>query len=142
MAILVVVWVCTVFFELKVYIKVRQDYLTSAEHRLRASATTVLVSSVPKKWLSEEALIGLFDVFTGGVRNIWLNRDLTKLLEKISLRNSVHARLESAETDLIKAAKRAQLKQRDAEERKMRKKQHLKALTKEERAAREAQEDA
>ncbi|POR35219.1 Uncharacterized protein RSN1 [Tolypocladium paradoxum] len=143
MAILVVIWVCAVFFfELRVYIKVRQDYLTSAEYRLRASATTVLVNSIPQKWLSEEALMGLFDVFPGGVRNIWLNRDLTKLLDKISLRDNVHSMLESAETDLIKAAKKAQLKQRDADEKKKRKKQNLKLLTKEERAARDAQEDA
>ncbi|PHH65898.1 hypothetical protein CDD81_1267 [Ophiocordyceps australis] len=142
MAILVVCWVCTVFFfELRVYIKVRQDHLTSAEHRLRASATTVLVNSIPKKWLSEEALMGLFDVFPGGVRNIWLNRDLTTLLDKISIRRSVHSRLESAETDLIKAAKKAQLKQKAAEEKKWRKQQKLKALTKEEIAARNAAQD-
>ncbi|KAG5918597.1 hypothetical protein E4U61_001614 [Claviceps capensis] len=143
MAILVIIWVCTVFFlELRVYIKIRQDYLTSAEHRLRASATTVLVNSIPKKWLTEEALMGLFDVFPGGVRNIWLNRDLTNLLDKISLRDNVHKQLESAETDLIRAAKKAQLKKRYAEEKKSRRKLHLQALTKEEVAARNAEEDA
>ncbi|EQL03024.1 hypothetical protein OCS_01268 [Ophiocordyceps sinensis CO18] len=142
-AILVIIWVCTVFFfELRVYIKVRQDYLTSAEHRLRASATTVLVSSIPMKWLSEEALVGLFDVFPGGVRNVWLNRDLSKLLDKINLRTKVHAMLESAETDLIRAAKKAQLKRKNADEKEQRKKQKLKAVTKEEKAARKAQEDA
>ncbi|PHH82490.1 hypothetical protein CDD82_5826 [Ophiocordyceps australis] len=142
MAILVVCWVCTVFFfELRVYIKVRQDHLTSAEHRLRASATTVLVNSIPKKWLSEDALMGLFDVFPGGVRNIWLNRDLTTLLDKIAIRRSVYSRLESAETDLIKAAKKAQLKQKTAEEKKWRKQQKLKALTKEEISARNAAQD-
>jgi hypothetical protein len=48
LAIVVVVWVCYVFFaELKVYIRVRQDYLTSPEHRLKASATTVLVGAIP-----------------------------------------------------------------------------------------------
>ncbi|KJZ79819.1 hypothetical protein HIM_00533 [Hirsutella minnesotensis 3608] len=143
MAILVVLWICTVFFfELRVYIKVRQDYLTSAEHRLRASATTVLVSSIPRKWLSVEALEGLFDAFPGGVRNVWLNRDLTKLLDKISLRKKVHAMLESAETDLIKACKKADIKRRDAEEKKERKEHNLKAMSKEEKAARDAQEDA
>lgn len=36
-ALLVIIWVCGVFFaELRVFVKVRQDYLTSAEHRLRA----------------------------------------------------------------------------------------------------------
>ncbi|KAI5463403.1 hypothetical protein BGZ63DRAFT_402716 [Mariannaea sp. PMI_226] len=142
MAILVIIWVCTVFFfELRVYIKVRQDYLTSAEHRLRASATTVLVSSIPAKWLSEEALRGLFDVFPGGIRNIWLNRDLSTLLDKISKRNKIHMKLESAETELIKAAKKAQVKKRNANEKKQRKEMKLGALSKQEKAARDAQED-
>lgn len=80
LAILVIVWVCAVIFsEMRVYIKVRQDWLTSAEHRLRASANTVLVSSIPEKWLSEEALRGLFDVFPGGIRNIWLVRTVRSI---------------------------------------------------------------
>lgn len=142
MAILVIIWVCGVFFfELRVYIKVRQDHLTSAEHRLRASATTVLVSSIPAKWLSEEALRGLFDVFPGGIRNLWLNRDLTELLDKISRRDHMHKKLESAETELIRAAKRAQLKLKEKEEKLRRKKMNLKALTKREKMARDAQED-
>lgn len=77
LALVVIIWVCAVIFsEMRVYIKVRQDWLTSAEHRLRASANTVLVSSIPEKWLSEEALRGLFDVFPGGIRNIWLVRSI------------------------------------------------------------------
>ncbi|PFH59476.1 hypothetical protein XA68_12285 [Ophiocordyceps unilateralis] len=143
LAICVVIWVCTVFFfEMRVYIKVRQDYLTSAEHRLRASATTVLVNAIPDKWLTVDALMGLFDVFPGGVRNVWLNRDLTKLLDKIDQRGRVHSMLESAETDLIKDAKKAQLKQRDSQEKKKRKQQNIKAPSKQERAARNAQHDA
>ncbi|EXL60474.1 hypothetical protein FOCG_03320 [Fusarium oxysporum f. sp. radicis-lycopersici 26381] len=143
MGILVIIWVCWVFFiELKVYIKVRQDYLTSAEHRLRASATTVLVNSIPAKWLSEDALRGLFDVFPGGIRNIWINRDLSPLLDKVKERNEIHAQLESAETDLIKAAKKAQLKQAKAAEKKERKEKKLKALSKQERAERQAEVDA
>ncbi|UKZ73871.1 hypothetical protein TrVFT333_001525 [Trichoderma virens FT-333] len=138
MAILVILWVCgVIFFEMRAYIKVRQDYLTSAEHRLRASATTVLVNSIPSKWLSEDALSGLFDVFPGGIRNIWINRDLTSLLEKVELRKNIHAQLETAETELIRAAKRAQLKKRNAEEKKQRK-----GLSKQEKANRQAEEDA
>lgn len=142
MAILVVIWVCGVFFfELRAFIKVRQDYLTSAEHRLRASATTVLVNSIPKKWASEEALRGLFDVFPGGVRNIWLNRDMSKLLDKVNLRKSIHSQLENAETDLIKAAKRAQLKKQKKEDKKNRRNQNLAAFTRKERAAQNAELD-
>lgn len=112
LALLVIFWVCGVFFaELKVYVKIRQDYLTSAEHRLRASANTVLVSSIPEKWLTEEALRGLFDVFPGGIRNVWLTRDFTALLEKIHQRAYVHKMLEEAESELIRTIKRKQLKQ-------------------------------
>ncbi|PBP28458.1 hypothetical protein BUE80_DR000563 [Diplocarpon rosae] len=112
LAIVVIIWVCGVFFsELRVYIKVRQDYLTSAEHRLRASATTVLVSSIPSKWLTNEALNGLYDVFPGGIRNIWINRNFDELLEKIKLRDKVFLQLEEAETELIRLAKKAQKKQ-------------------------------
>lgn len=143
MGILVVIWVCSVFFfELRVYIKVRQDYLTSAEYRLRASATTVLVNGIPEKWLTEEALRGLFDVFPGGIRNVWINRDMSKLLDKVHERSKVHMKLESAETDLIKAAKKAQLKKAAAEEKAERKKMKLGTITKKERQARDAQKDA
>ncbi|TDZ26221.1 Uncharacterized protein Cob_v000761 [Colletotrichum orbiculare MAFF 240422] len=142
MAILVIIWVCTVFFfELRVYVKVRQDYLTSAEHRLRASATTILVNGIPSKWLTEEALLGLFDVFPGQIRNIWLNRDLGRLLEKIQLREKIHLRLEDAETELIKTAKRKQLKRRKKEEKLSRKAAKMKGPTRQERALQRQRED-
>lgn len=75
MAVSVVVLFCYMFYhELRAYIRLRQAYLTSPQHRLRASATTVLVSSIPRKYLTVEALVRLYDVFPGGVRNVWINR--------------------------------------------------------------------
>ncbi|KAI1817822.1 DUF221-domain-containing protein [Poronia punctata] len=143
LAILVVIWVCGVFFaELRVYIKVRQDWLTTAEHRLRASATTVLVSGIPDKWLSEEALRGLFDVFPGGLRNVWLTRDLTHLLDKIKRRDQIHQQLEGAQTELIRLAKRKQLKQRAEEEKRARKASNSHRPTRDEKLERQRQEDA
>ncbi|KAI1921025.1 hypothetical protein LOZ07_000324 [Ophidiomyces ophidiicola] len=119
LAVIVVVYVCAIFFdELRGYIRLRQAYLTSPQHRLRASATTVLVTSIPEKWLSIEALDNLFDVFPGGVRNIWLNRDLDQLNAKIKLRNDLALSLEAAETELIKKCKKAQLKLAKVEARK------------------------
>ncbi|KAK8091131.1 hypothetical protein PG994_000636 [Apiospora phragmitis] len=111
-------------------------------HRLRASATTVLVSAIPDKWLTEEALLGLFDVFPGGIRNIWLTRDFTALLEKIKKRDKIHKQLEEAQTDLIRMAKKSQLKKREAEEKKARKQNKSKAPTKEQKATRQKEEDA
>ncbi|TAQ87156.1 hypothetical protein B7494_g4529 [Chlorociboria aeruginascens] len=134
LALLVIIWVCGVFFaELKVYIKVRQDYLTSAEHRLRASATTVLVSAIPQKWLTTEALGGLYDVFPGGIRNIWINRNFDELLHKIHERDHVFQKLEAAETELIRKAKKAQRKQAAKDEKEATKRSKLKPLTKQEK---------
>ncbi|KFZ11008.1 hypothetical protein V502_07799 [Pseudogymnoascus sp. VKM F-4520 (FW-2644)] len=123
LAIVVVIWVCYVFFaELRVYIRVRQDYLTSAEHRLRASATTVLVTAIPDKWLTVEALGGLYDVFPGGIRNIWINRNYDALLEKVRRREGIVSMLEAAETSLIRKCNKAQLKQAEKEEKAMQRK--------------------
>ncbi|KAI5868509.1 DUF221-domain-containing protein [Durotheca rogersii] len=142
LAVFVIVWVCGVFFaELRVYIKIRQDWLTTAEHRLRASATTVLVSGIPDKWLSEEALRGLFDVFPGGLRNVWLTRDLTQLLEKITKRDQIHKQLEEALTELIRMAKKQQLKRRERDEKQARKASKSQRPTKEERLERQRRED-
>ena len=117
LAIAVVIYTCFVFFdELRGYIRLRQSYLTSPQHRLRASATTVLVTAIPRKWCTHEALDGLYDVFPGGIRNIWVNRNFDELNEKVKLRNKLARKLESAMTDLIRNAKKAQLDQvkRDA----------------------------
>jgi hypothetical protein len=136
LAIFVIVWVCGVFFaELRVYIKVRQDYLTSAEHRLRASATTVLVSAIPRKWLTREALAGLYDVFPGGIRNIWINRNYDELLDKIHKRDKIFQQLEAAETELVRKAKKIQRKQAEKDAKIEAKKSKLKpkAMTKEEK---------
>ena len=103
LALMLIVWICYVSFdELRNYIRMRQAYLTSPQHRLRASATTVLVSSIPRKWCTVEALDGLYDVFPGGLRNIWINRNFDELSEKIKRRDKLAATLEIAETDLIK----------------------------------------
>ncbi|KAI0542927.1 hypothetical protein GGR58DRAFT_2655 [Xylaria digitata] len=143
LAVLVVIWVCGVIFaELRIYIKVRQDWLTTAEHRLRASATTVLVSGIPDKWLSDEALRGLFDVFPGGIRNVWLTRDLTHLLDKIKKRDEIHNMLEEAQTELIRVAKKKQLEKREKDEKQARKASKSHRPTKGEKLERQKQEDA
>ncbi|OAL33300.1 hypothetical protein AYO20_07462 [Fonsecaea nubica] len=98
-----IVWICYVSFdELRGYIRMRQAYLTSPQHRLRASATTVLVSSIPQKWCNVEALDGLYDVFPGGLRNIWINRNFDELSAKIKRRDKLAKTLEAAETELIR----------------------------------------
>ncbi|KAJ5087869.1 hypothetical protein N7456_011485 [Penicillium angulare] len=122
MAITVISWVGFVFFdELRGYIRLRQAYMTSPQHRLRASATTVLVTAIPPQWLNVEALDNLFDVFPGGIRNIWINRNFDELNEKVKARNKLALKLENAETSLIAKCKEAQLKQLKVESKKNKK---------------------
>lgn len=119
LGVVVVVYTCYIFFdELRGYIRLRQAYLTSPQHRLRASATTVLVSGIPRKWCTFEALDGLYDVFPGGVRNIWINRNYDELNDKVKERDKIARTLEGAETALIQSVKKAYLKQAKAEARK------------------------
>ena len=119
MAVGIIIYCCFIFFdELRGFIRLRQAYLTSPQHRLRASATTVLVTAIPRKWCTAEALEGLYDVFPGGIRNIWINRDYDRLNEKVELRTKLALKLESAETDLIKKAKKANMNKLEKEAKK------------------------
>ena len=111
LAVLLVVYVCFVFWdELRGYIRLRQAYLTSPQHRIKASATTVLVTGIPSKWMTFEALDGLYDVFPGGVRNIWINRNFDGLSVKVQQRDAFALKLENALTALVRKAKIAYLK--------------------------------
>ena len=136
LAVIVVVYTCFVFFdELRGYIRLRQAYLTSPQHRLRASATTVLVTAIPMKWCTFEALNGLYDVFPGGIRNIWINHNFDELNDKVKLRDKLARSLESAETSLIRNAKKAHLKQLKKEAKKSGKNSSSAELSKQETLA-------
>lgn len=100
-----------------------------------------MVSSIPQKWLTEEGLRGLFDVFPGGIRNIWLTRDFSTLLDKIKKRSQIHKQLESAESELIRECKKRQLKKRDKDEKLERKQLKSNKPTKSERIQRRKAED-
>ena len=111
LALVVITYTCFVLFdELRSYIRLRQAYLTSPQHRLRASATTVLVTAIPTKWCTLEALDALYDVYPGGLKNIFINRNFDDLNDKVKWRNRLASALESAETNLIRNAKKANMK--------------------------------
>ncbi|KAH7380403.1 hypothetical protein DE146DRAFT_671358 [Phaeosphaeria sp. MPI-PUGE-AT-0046c] len=101
-AVLVIIWVCFNFYAaLRRFVRLRQTILTMPEHRMRASATTILVQSIPRKWLTVPALDALYDVFPGGIKDIWINRNYDELMEKVNKRTKIARALESAETNLI-----------------------------------------
>jgi hypothetical protein len=102
LAVCVVIWVCYNFYRaLRKFVRLRQTILTLPEHRIRASATTILVQSIPRKWLTVAALDALYDVFPGGIKDIWINRDYDELMEKVNKRTKIARTLEGAETNLI-----------------------------------------
>lgn len=139
LAIIFIGWFCYVVFkELRGYIRVRQAYLTSPQHRIRASATTVLVTGIPRKWLTMEALSGLYDVFPGGIRNIWINRNFDELGDKVNLRNDIAKSLEDAETVLVKLCRKKHLEA----EKKKRQEEGRQQKTKQEKKQDRAEEDA
>jgi len=112
LAVLSILWILyNIYYELRSYIRVRQAYLTSPQHRIRASATTVLVTGIPAKWLTIQALDGLYDVFPGGIRNIWINRNYDEIADKISKRDDMVQSLEEAETNLIRRCRKKHEKQ-------------------------------
>jgi hypothetical protein len=112
LTVLSIFWILyNIYYELRSYIRVRQAYLTSPEHRIRASATTVLVTGIPAKWLTIQALDGLYDVFPGGIRNIWINRNYDAIADKVSKRDDMVQSLEEAETNLIRRCRKRHEKQ-------------------------------
>jgi len=105
MALTVIIFVChTIYAELIEYVSIRQGYLESPQHRLQAFANAILVTDIPKRFLSIPILTRLYGVFPGGVRTIWINRDLSELSEKVLERRRIVRTLEAAETKLIRLA--------------------------------------
>jgi hypothetical protein len=105
LAILVVVWVCFIFYqELNHYIIKRGQYLSSLGHSMKASSRTVLIQDIPDNICNEEALDNIYGDFPGGIRRIWINRDFTKLVNKDKIRRKYEDMLENAETDMLRKA--------------------------------------
>ena len=50
------------------------------------------------------ALTRLYSVFPGGVRAVWINRDLSELSKKVVERRKIIYTLEAAETKLMRSA--------------------------------------
>jgi hypothetical protein len=101
--------------EMSHYIRIRQEYLVSDAHSSTAQACSVLVTGIPPKYLSEVALTRLFDRFPGGVRQVWINRDLKDMPDLYNRRMKACGVLESGETSLLSVAlKRHRKKQKKA----------------------------
>ncbi|KAI9458606.1 hypothetical protein BJY52DRAFT_413437 [Lactarius psammicola] len=107
---LVLTWIFTIWIwwnikhEMAHYVRVRQHYLVSPSHSSTAQACSVLVTGIPPKYLSESALTRLFSHLPGGVRKVWINRDLGDMPDLHNQRLKACQMLESAETSLLNMA--------------------------------------
>lgn len=93
--------------EMSRYVQFRQRYLTRQSHLDLPQSRTVLVTGVPKSFLSSESLNSLTAHLPGGIKRVWISRELKNLPELYNSRLEVVSKLEAAETQLIKTAVKA-----------------------------------
>lgn len=96
----------TIYRELIYYITLRQAYMLSPQYATRISARTVLITTIPEKYVTETALRRVFD----NVKRVWINTDTKELEELVEEREKTSLRLEAAEVKLIKLADAARRK--------------------------------
>ena len=106
-AILAISWILfRIYMEKLNFIDVRQRFLTSPEHRLKASARTILITNIPSEYRSKEALEALYDVFVDNDDRsrltIWVNRDYGALRKLAAQRRKCHLTLEKEELSLLR----------------------------------------
>ncbi|KAI0092654.1 DUF221-domain-containing protein [Irpex rosettiformis] len=117
---LVLAWVFTFWIlyslrrEMKHFVLTRQRWLVDPVNANLAQSNTLLVTGIPQKYLTEAALTDLFNVLPGGVRKVWLNRDLKEMPKLYDRQIKASNKLEVAETKLIKKALKNYTKQTKA----------------------------
>lgn len=111
--ILVYLFTGWIFYNIKIemqeFVFTRQKHLISPVHVKSAQANTLLVTGIPAKYLNKEALHDLFRELPGGVKKIWINRNLKDLPDIYDRRTAAENKLESAETQLMKTAAKLRL---------------------------------
>jgi hypothetical protein len=96
--------------EMTHYVTTRQQYLINPVHAKSVQANTLLVTGIPVRYLTPAALHTLFKDLPGGVKRIWINRNLRELPDVFDRRLAACGKLEGAETKLLAAAAKLQLK--------------------------------
>ena len=119
-AVLAISWTLfRIYCEKLNFIDVRQRYLTSPEHRLKASAKTVLITNIPSEYRSKEALETLYDVFVDNDDhsrlNAWVNRDYGSLRVLVARRRSLRHALEKEELRILRQVNKRHHKSEDVD---------------------------
>ena len=99
------VWILYMInYEMRHFVIKRQQHLIDPAHSSTAQANTIMITGIPPKYITKKALTELFAPLPGGVRKIWLNRDLKQIPKIYDARLKACKILENAETKLIKIA--------------------------------------
>ncbi|PPQ67349.1 hypothetical protein CVT24_011532, partial [Panaeolus cyanescens] len=96
--------------EMRHFVITRQQHLIEKTHAKSVQANTILITGVPARYLSQNSLFKLFDGLPGGVKKVWINRDLKELPDVYDRRLAATAKLESAEAALLRTAAKLRLK--------------------------------
>lgn len=93
------------------FITARQQHLIEPNHAKSLQANTILVTGIPHRYLNRRSLLNLFDELPGGVKRIWINRNLKELPDLYDRRLAACSKLESAETTLLRIAAKLRLQE-------------------------------
>ncbi|KAF9448040.1 DUF221-domain-containing protein [Macrolepiota fuliginosa MF-IS2] len=97
--------------EMRHFITTRQQHLIEPNHAKSLQANTILITGIPERYLNQRSLHMLFEDLPGGVKKIWLNRNLKELPDIYDRRLEACNKLESAETTLLRTAAKLRLEE-------------------------------
>lgn len=97
--------------EMRHFIITRQQHLIEPNHAKSLQANTILITGVPVRYLNQRSLLKLFEDLPGGVKKIWINRNLKELPDLYDRRLAACKKLESAETALLRTAAKLRSKE-------------------------------
>ncbi|GAA5795702.1 hypothetical protein HPULCUR_001064 [Helicostylum pulchrum] len=103
------VWYYT-YRETKIYITLRRKFLLSPDYADSVAARTIYVPSIPADVNNAQTLERIFSKFPGGVRRVWLNRQLEDLPELVQERQNAAISLETTITKAILATYKHNMK--------------------------------
>ncbi|PPQ71906.1 hypothetical protein CVT26_007201 [Gymnopilus dilepis] len=96
--------------EMRHFLITRQQHLIERSHSKSVQANTILITGIPRKYLTQDALFRLFNELPGGVKKIWINRDLKEIPDIYDRRLAACSKLEAGETKLLRTAVKLRLK--------------------------------
>lgn len=88
--------------EMASFVALRHVYLRRRDYRTTPQARTVLITNIPKDYMSHTALEKVFGALPGGIKTIWINRNFEDLPDLVQERDNAAYGLEAAETNWIK----------------------------------------